>query len=278
MPDISGVIIERRDQVRITCLAPERDQRVDLPLEARLDVRTLLERSAPSTSFLDASRCSCPCAGCCASCGPWSDCPTGVHGWRPPEVLAFAAAHAGGRPGSSRRRARSGGCPSQRERPALPMRHGSRARRCRPDRSSRCSRRAPCVSRPSAAQRRVAALARHQLRADARGRAPAARPCRASARWRGPRCRAGCSASGSALPGWISGARAPTSLVADLEARAAPGCSASRRPRSGAARCRAERFGSYSIAATFAGMSDLVAPEVDLAVAGACGRRRGDRS
>ncbi len=38
-------------------------------------------------------------------------------------------------------------------------------------------------------------------------------------------------------------------------ARPAPGCIASRRPRNGAARCFAVRFGSYSIEATLAGMS-----------------------
>ena len=143
----------------------------------------------------------------------------------------------GGRSGSWPRRAPSGGCPASACGPALP-RTRSGGRCCRPGRPSRSTSTLIIrISPEGSLTLRVLALARHDLRRHARRRAPSCRPGPGviSMLWIGSP--SGICASGSALPGSRLRARAGDHRAPRPSARAAPGCSASRRPRSAAGRC-----------------------------------------
>ena len=120
-PTNSGVIIERRDHVRITCFEPDAAAGSTLLLEARVDERTLLERARHYFFPRSLDDVLVRCAGSSASCGPWSGTPHGVHGWRPPEERPSPPPMGWSTGFIATPRTLEPLAPSQRERPALPM-------------------------------------------------------------------------------------------------------------------------------------------------------------
>src|SRR6187402_386426 len=94
-------------------LVLRRGRLFDLRHQVVVDERALLERAGHATllTSCDARRSSSACACCCASDSPSSACSTVTPG-PGPRRCGLRRRRAGGRPGSSRRRARWGGYPS----------------------------------------------------------------------------------------------------------------------------------------------------------------------
>jgi hypothetical protein len=207
---------------------------------------------------------------CRASCSPWSACPTATPGAGRPTSCPRRR-RAGGPPGSSPRRARAGACrASGCGRPCRSTR--SRGRRCRPGRSSPGSH----VDLADLARRHlhrgVVAFLGHELHrrpGAARDLAALAGPQLHVVHHRAERD----VLERQALPGRMSTA-SPATIVSPTFSPPAAGCSASRRRRRSRSAIRAERFGSYSIVATFAGMSCLSRLKSMMRYSSACARRR----
>ncbi len=181
--------------------------------------------------------------------------PLGLVGWRPPEVRP-SPPPCGWSTGFMTTPRTVGRLPFQRFRPALPMLMMS------------------CSELPTAPRTR----GRSPAPGGSRRRAAAARPCcppwpaagsgcprcgrawrrrRGAAPPRAPRCRRGCCAAGSALPGLMSAPRRTRRGRRPSDPRG-PGCSASRRRGSAAARCERSGWGRTRSSATLAGTPSLL--------------------
>ena len=147
-PTICGVIVERRDHVRIAGgFGPPSLMRRSVFCKLRsmngpfFNERGITYFSCPERSCLSFAYCAASYSH--ASAGPTAS----------PDYVRLMSCprrrHAGGRPGSSRRRELSGVCPSSVNVLLYQARH-SRARCCRPGRRSPCRRQEPCGPRQTA--------------------------------------------------------------------------------------------------------------------------------
>ena len=259
---MSGTIVERRDHVLMTFFSPRSFIVVDLDHQVLVDERPLLHGPAASATPL-------PTAADDLLVRRLVLLPRAAF-LLPPRRGGMAAARRLALAAAQRVVDRVHRDAAHRRALALPT-VAARPCRARSARARRSPRRRPCPCRspaPSASRPRAAAASRSRPSfAISWTLVPAERAILAPAPgFSSTACTTvptGMFRSGSALPGRISAPAPDISMSPDPNALRAPGCSASRRRRSAAARSASVRFGSYSMCATLAGHAVLVPAEVD---------------